>query len=97
MPRLPSKCGSDQCPLQLFFLSIVNRPGFAEVVWFKSRCHRSLTVKLLVVVCLSFCGRDMPQGSHQAPVVKPRDPFQGRQFHGFASFPWLWVPKKGAY
>jgi len=28
----------------------------------------------------------MAQWSHQPLVVKPRDPFQGRQLHGFARF-----------
>ena len=40
-----------------------------------------------MVVCLSFRGMDIAQGFHQAMVVEPQDPWQGRQFHGFLDLP----------
>lgn len=40
-----------------------------------------------IVVCLSFCGRDIAQGFHQALDVEPRHPFQRSQFDGIGRFP----------
>ena len=53
-----------------------------EAVWFKSGPHRGgLTGELPVVVCLSFCRRDVSDGLQQSVMVEPGHPFQGGQFH----------------
>ena len=42
------------------------------LVWFKSGHHSSdLIGELPIVVCLSFCWWDVPDGFEQAMVVKP--------------------------
>ena len=59
-----------------------------EAVWFKSGRHRGgLTGELPVVVCLSFCGRNVPHGLKEPVVVKPGHPFEGGQFQSFFRFP----------
>lgn len=53
-----------------------------RAVWFKSSLHRGgLTGELPVIVCLSFCGRNVSDGFQQPVVVEPRHPFEGRQLH----------------
>ena len=58
-----------------------------EGVWFKSGLHRSgLIGELPVVVCLSFCRRDIRLV--QAVVRwEPVRPFHGRDFEGLRCFP----------
>jgi len=41
----------------------LNRPGFAEAGWFKLSLCQGLLCKLTVIVCLSFCRRNMTDGS----------------------------------
>jgi hypothetical protein len=54
----------------------VNRPGFVEASWLKSRRHRyGLIAELLVVVCLSVCRTDIYDGFKHSLVVKPGYPF----------------------
>ena len=57
-----------------------------EAVWFKLNSifrHG----ELLVVVCLSFGGRDVADGFQQAMVVEPGHPFERCQFNSFHRFP----------
>ena len=55
---------------------------------FKSGRHGGgLFGKLPVVVCLSFCRRDIPDGLQQSVLVDPSHPFQGGQSHRFFGFP----------
>ena len=66
----------------------LNRPAFVEACWFKSGSHRGgLTTELPVVVCFSFCGRDIAYGFEQAVVVEPSHPFQGSEFNGLLGLP----------
>ena len=54
------------------------------------RCEsdrQGLLGKLLIIVCLSFCRRDITDRFQSPRVVKPSDPFQGRKFDGFPAFP----------
>ena len=46
-----------------------------------------MTPQLPIVVCLSFCWRDIVQRFHQAVVVEPGHPFQCCQFHRFPCSP----------
>ncbi len=63
-------------------------PGFMEAGWFKSDLHRGgLTGELPVVVCLSFCRWDVPDGFKQPVMVEPGHPFQGCQLHRFPCWP----------
>ena len=60
-----------------------------EAIWLKSARHcGGLTGELSVVVCLSFCRRDVPNGLKQPVVVEPGHPFERGQFHGFLRFPY---------
>ena len=59
-----------------------------EAVWFKSGLHRvGLTGELPVVVCLSFCRRDVPDGFEQAVVIEPGNPFQGGLLYRLLGLP----------
>ena len=59
-----------------------------EAVWFKSGPHRGgLTGELPVVVCLSFCRRDVPDGFEQPVMVELGHPFQRGQLHGLLGLP----------
>ena len=58
-----------------------------EAGWFKSGHDGGLTGELPVVVCLSFCGRDIADGFKEPVVVKPGHPFQRCQLDGFLGFP----------
>ena len=44
-------------------------------------------MQLVVVVCLEFSRRHMPEGFEQAPVVVPVHPFEGGEFHRLAVTP----------
>ena len=58
-----------------------------EAGWFKSGRHRGgLIGELSVVVCLSFCRRDIPDGLQQSVMVEPSNPFEGSQLHRFLGF-----------
>lgn len=46
-------------------------PGFMEASWLKSSCGRGLMGEMPVAVCLSFCSRDVPDGSRQPVMVQP--------------------------
>src|SRR5690554_6333293 len=63
-------------------------PGFMEIISFKSGRH-GLTGLLLVEVCLSFCRGYIPNRAQQPLVVEPVNPFQGGDFHCFATAPGL--------
>ncbi len=63
-------------------------PGSVEAVWFKSHLHRGgLTGKLPVVVCLSFCRRDISDRGEQAVMVEPGHPLQGGGFDSLLRLP----------
>ena len=59
-----------------------------EASWFKSGIHRgALTGELPVVVCLSFCRRDVSDGFEQPVMIEPGNPFQGGQLHSLLGLP----------
>ena len=47
-----------------------------------------LAGELLVVVCLSLGGRDVPDGFEQAMVFERRYPFECGELDCFSGFPW---------
>ena len=59
-----------------------------EASWFKSDRHRGgLTGELPVMVCLSFCRRDVADGFEQAMVVEPGHPLERRELHRLLGLP----------
>lgn len=59
-----------------------------EASWFKSCHHRGgLAGELPVIVCLSFCRRDVADGFEQAMVVEPGHPFECRELHRLLGLP----------
>lgn len=59
-----------------------------EAGWFKS-CRRlgGLTRGLPVIVCLSFCRRDVADSFEQAMVIEPERPFERRELHRLLGLP----------
>ena len=59
---------------------------FEEAFWFESRDHIELLC-CRIVVGFSFCRRDVADGSEQAVIVEPVDPFQRGVFDSLERSP----------
>jgi hypothetical protein len=64
----------------------LNRPGFVEALLCES-ARDGLLSELMVVVCLSFGQRDIPERLHEPVIVELGYPFQGGQFDLLRGFP----------
>ena len=57
-----------------------------EARWCESDGY-GLLGQLTIVVCLSFCWRDITNGFQKPVMVEPGYPYQGGQFNRFSGFP----------
>jgi hypothetical protein len=61
-------------------------PGLPEAGWFESRGHGGV-LDLGIVACFRLGGWNSADGSEQASIVEPVDPFQGGELDGFQVSP----------